>query len=55
MDGTRVDANLGIYLNYKVDEHLKLQFAIHNLFDRRFYADEAAYGRTCTLGATYSF
>ena len=42
-------------LNYKVDEHLKLQFAIHNLFDRRFYADEAAYGRTCTLGATYSF
>ena len=42
-------------LNYKVDEHLELQFAIRNLFDRRFYADEAAYGRTCTLGATYSF
>lgn len=44
-----------LYLNYKVDENLKLQFAIRNLFDRHFYASEAANGRTYTFGATYSF
>ena len=44
-----------LYLNYKFDENLKLQFAVRNLFNRHFYASEAASERTYTLGASYSF
>ena len=44
-----------LYLNYKTDENLNLQFAVRNLFNRHFYADEAASGRMYTFGATYSF
>ena len=44
-----------LYFNYNVNENLKLQFAVRNLFDRHFYAYEAANERTYTLGASYSF
>ena len=44
-----------LYFNYNVNENLKLQLAVRNLFDRHFYAYEAANERTYTLGASYSF
>ena len=44
-----------LFLNYNFDESFKLQFGINNLFNRHFYANEAANARTYTLGASYTF
>ena len=44
-----------LYLTYKFDDRFRLQFGIDNLFDRHFYANEAASDKTYSLGATYSF
>ena len=44
-----------LYLNYKLNENVKMQFGIENLFNRKYYAGEAANERTYTFGTTYSF
>ena len=44
-----------LYLTYKFDDSFRLQFGIDNLFNRHFYANEAASDRTYSLGAMYSF
>ena len=41
--------------NYDVTEDAKLQLTVYNLFDRNFYASEAASGRTYTMGLHYFF
>ena len=42
-------------VNYNVTPEAKLQFTIYNLFDRTFYADEAASERTYTMSLQYKF
>lgn len=42
-------------VNYDVTEDAKLQFTVYNLFDRNFYASEAASRRTYTMGLHYFF
>ena len=42
-------------LNYNVTPEAKLQFTIYNLFDKTFYANEAASERTYTLSLQYKF
>ena len=44
-----------LYLNYKINENIKLQFGIENLLNRKYYAGEAANERTYTFGTTCSF
>ncbi len=46
---------MNTYLNYKVNDQMKLQFGIQNLLDRKFYASEATNGRTYNLSINYSF
>ncbi len=41
--------------NYNVTPEAKLQFSIYNLFDRTFYASEAASERTYALSLQYNF
>ena len=42
-------------LNYKLNKNMTFQFGIDNLFDREFYCNEAAGGRTYNVGLRYSF
>ena len=42
-------------LNYSVTPEAKLQFTIYNLFDKTFYANEAASERTYTFSLQYKF
>ena len=42
-------------VNYNVTAEAKLQFAVYNLFDRTFYASEAASERTYTVSMEYKF
>ncbi len=44
-----------LHLTYKFDDSFRMQFGIDNLFNRHFYANEAASDRTYSLGAMYSF
>lgn len=44
-----------LFFNYKPTKDWKVQFGISNLFDRKFYASEAARGRSYALDLTYSF
>ena len=41
--------------NYNVTPEAKLQFTVYNLFDKTFYATEAASERTYTVSLQYSF
>ncbi|MDY6083723.1 MAG: TonB-dependent receptor [Dialister sp.] len=41
-------------VNYDISSNLTIRFGIDNLFDRHFYCNEAADGRTYTLGLRYS-
>ena len=41
--------------NYSVNKNTTLQFSIYNLFDKKFYASEAASERTYNLSVRYSF
>lgn len=40
---------------YKLNDQVKLQFAIDNLFDRHYYDSNATSGRTFTLGLQYKY
>lgn len=42
-------------VNYKLNKDMTIQIGINNLFDRQFYCDEAADGRTYYAGVRYSF
>lgn len=42
-------------VNYKLNDGATLQFAVNNLLDREFYADEATDGRTYMVSLRYSF
>lgn len=42
-------------LNYDINKDCSIQFAVNNLFDRKFYCDEATDGRTYTLSMRYHF
>ena len=44
-----------LYLNYKVNDDCKVQLGVKNLFNRKFFANEAAGERMYTLGVQYSF
>ena len=41
--------------NYKIDKQWSMQLSIQNLLDRKFYASEAANGRTYGVSMKYSF
>lgn len=42
-------------VNYDISSSLTLRFGVDNLLDREFYSNEAADGRTYSLGLRYSF
>lgn len=42
-------------INYDIAKDCTIQFAVNNLFDRKFYCSEATDGRTYTLGMRYHF
>ena len=42
-------------LNYDINKDCSIQFAVNNLFDRKFYCNEATDGRTYTLSMRYHF
>ena len=44
-----------LFFNYKPTKDWKVQFGISNLLNRKFYASEAARGRSYALDLTYSF
>lgn len=46
---------LNTTLGYDVNDRLKVQLGIDNLFDRQYYAYESASGRTYNLSAQYKF
>jgi putative receptor len=46
---------LNTTLGYDVNDQLKLQVGVDNVFDRTYYAYEAASGRTYQLGVQYQF
>lgn len=43
------------YLNYRPSSQAKIQLGIENLFNRKFFANEAAKERSYTLSINYSF
>jgi iron complex outermembrane receptor protein len=49
----RFTANLGV--NYAVQKNATIKFAINNLFDRQYYDNYLADGRTYTIGVDYRF
>ena len=42
-------------LNYKIEKDMTLQLGVQNLFDKHFFAAEAAAGRTYSLRMDYHF
>ena len=44
-----------VAVNYNITPEAQLQFTVYNLFDRAFYANEAASGRTYNVSLQYKF
>ncbi len=42
-------------VNYKVSKEATLQFGVHNIFNREYYAKEATGGRTYNVGMNFKF